>query len=221
MTIDAAKIQPEHAAFLDNHFGVSRQWSDFNKKLKSKDFQAAVVSDTRSDDKLKTFVNAIAMREQAKGPSLKAVSDTSGSYKIRYHPSADRFSCTCPDWTYKRSHDDKSDCKHIERVKSSSRETLMAKTKSASANPAEVLFSIGRVLNRRQKDLQVASDLKEENQAFNQSYPQESFVKAWLKKAAGVYKVPPMLKEAYARRAREDFEMAKKMARAAKGMLSI
>src|SRR5689334_5962055 len=103
MAIDAVKIQPEHQEFLDTHFGISPQWGDFHKKLKDRAFVDAVSVDTRSDDKLRAFAQAIGMRDQSGNKALKVPSDVSGSYRVKYHPEVKRFSCTCPDWTYKRS----------------------------------------------------------------------------------------------------------------------
>lgn len=197
MAIEGVKIQPQHQNYLDEHFGVSPKWDDFHKKLKDKSFVTAIGADTRTDDKLKAFVSAVAMREQAKGPSVKAPSDVSGSYKVRYHPEHDRFSCTCPDWTFKRSVSG-ADCKHIDRLKSSAKDSLM---KKASMGPLDAIFRLGRTINHEKKDRQVAGQLKEQNQFLQQAYPQQSFIQAFMKKQAGD-------------------ELAKKIAQVAKKMLN-
>lgn len=222
MAIEAVKIAPEHQNFLDEHFGVSPRWDALQRKTKNPSFVDAVQADTRSDDKLKMFVTALAMREQAKGPAVKAPSDVSGSYKVRYHPAQDRFSCSCPDWTYKRSISG-ADCKHITRIKDASKEKLMQQTKQAS--PAEVLFRIGKAVRSEHKTLNDAGNLKQENAVYQQAYPREGFLSAFMKKQAEIQEfiraqaIPPMLKQGYALKFKEDAEMAKKMAQAAKRML--
>jgi hypothetical protein len=44
--------------------------------------------------------------------------DGKASYILRYHPKEGRWSCTCPDWNYRRKglgedHKEHHDCKHI------------------------------------------------------------------------------------------------------------
>lgn len=198
MAIDAVKVEPQHQNFLDNHFGINPQWSDFHKKLKNHSFVNAVSADTRSDDRLKEFAKIIGMREQAKGPSLKVPSDVSGSYRVKYHSSVDRFSCTCPDWTYKKSVGG-GDCKHIDRIKSDKKESLM---KVASVvSPTEVLFRVGRVVNREHKDRADTEKLKAENLAYDTAYPRTGFISQWVK-------------HAFAQ------ELTKKMAQSAKRLLA-
>lgn len=201
MSIEGVKVQRKDQDFLDEHFGVTPKWDDFHKKLKNKAFVTAVQTDTRTDDKLKAFVSALSMREQAKGPSVKAPSDVSGNYKVKYHPEHDRFSCTCPDWTFKRSVSG-ADCKHISRIKTTSKESLMDKTKVAAI---DVLFRVGRALNQKEKTLDAAEHLKAENQVYSQAYPQQSFIQAFMKKQALHL---------------DGVEMAKKMAQVARRMLS-
>lgn len=228
MAIEGVKIKQQYQDFLDEHFSISPRWDDFHKKLKSKSFVTAVQHDTRSDDKLKAFVSAVSMREQAKGPAVKAPSDTSGEYKIRYHPEHDRFSCTCPDWTFKRSVSG-ADCKHISRLKEGAKESLMKKTANM-VSAADVLFRIGRTVRQKEKNEIATQNLKAENEAFSQAYPQQSFIQSFLKKASPsrelikkaveANRIPPLLKETYNQRWREDVEMAKKMAQAARKMLA-
>lgn len=198
MTIDAVKIQPEHSSFLDSHFGVAPQWADFQNKLKDRTFADAVSADTRSNDKLKAFVQAIGMREQDKGRTAKVPSDSSGSYQVQYHSSANRFSCTCPDWTYKKSVGG-GDCKHIDRMKTRTKNNLM---KTASViSPADVMFRVGRVINREHKDRAATERLKTENAVYEEAYPRPGFVQQWLKHA-------------------NDQELTKKMTQAVRRLLS-
>lgn len=121
--IAAAKSQPQHEEFLDEHFSLSPQWKSFKQKLRSKSFVEAVKQDTRSDDKLKRYSEANAKHVQARGvPTFPVPSQSSGStkYNVKYHPDIDRYSCNCGDWVHARSHQTgkkQQDCKHIWLVK--------------------------------------------------------------------------------------------------------
>lgn len=59
----------------------------------------------------------------------------------------------------------------------------MNKTKEA-VSPADVMFRVGRVVNREQKDKATASNLATENAAFQAAYPRPSFVNQYLKHAS-------------------------------------
>lgn len=179
MASEAVKISPQNQSFLDNHFGISPQWEDFHKKLKSRSFMQAVEVDTRSNDKLKAFAQAVGMRDQSRGKAVKVKSDSSGSYNVKYHPDAGRFSCTCPDWTYKRSVGG-GDCKHIDRLKSSTKDSLM---KTAGVSPAEVMFRIGRTINKEHKDKAETKRLNAENQIYDTAYHRPGFIAQWVKHA--------------------------------------
>ncbi len=184
MAIEGVKIAPHHQEFLDSHFGgVAPDWMAFHKKLTDPQFSTAVQEDTRSNDKLKAFSSAISMRDQHEGPSSRARSDVGGSYKVRYHPQEKRFSCSCPDWTYKKSVSGE-DCKHITRMKSRTKENLVSKTKVAMMPPIETLLRVGNTMRRQEKDEQSAQRLKAQNQAFQEAFPQPGIVQAWLKHAS-------------------------------------
>lgn len=203
MAIDGIKVQPEQQNFLDSHFSIAPQWDSFRSNLKDKSFANAVITDTRSDDKLKIFAKAINMRDQVKGKTVKAPSDTSGSYDVKYHPSEGRFSCTCPDWTYKRSVGG-GDCKHIARIKPNTKNMLMKKI--ATMPPASALFSVGRTINREHKDKTTTEKIKTENKAYEAAYHRPGFIHQWLKHASVSADVN---------------ELAKKMAQAARNLLII
>lgn len=112
--------------YLAGHFG-DPQWKTFTRKLRSKGFSDSVREDPRSDPKLRRYAKMLHLRQSSGQPGVAVKGDTGKTYKVRYHPQANRFSCTCPDWTYSRSVG-RSSCKHIKRVKKSTRESLMMKT---------------------------------------------------------------------------------------------
>jgi hypothetical protein len=119
----AAKINPQHEEFLDEHFSLSPQWKTFKNKLRSKSFLETVKQDPRSDDKLKRYSEANSKHLRARGVPTFPVMSQSGDtkdYTIKYHADIDRFSCNCGDWIHSRSHQaakTSQDCKHIRHVK--------------------------------------------------------------------------------------------------------
>lgn len=107
---------------LDLHFsapGDGKKWAVFRRELKSKGFLKAVEGDDRSDDKLKLFAQMVHFHKTGKGPTFPITGDSGKRYTVKYHPSIERFTCSCPDWTIKRSTVGE-DCKHIKKLKSQS-----------------------------------------------------------------------------------------------------
>lgn len=120
--LSAVRIRPQDAEYLDEHFGVSANWKDFRKRLKTKAFVDAVKQDTRSDSKLKRYSEANGKHLRARGvPTFQVPSQSSGkNYTVKFHPDGGRFSCSCGDWIHSRSHQSgktKQDCKHVWLVK--------------------------------------------------------------------------------------------------------
>jgi hypothetical protein len=106
---------------LDEHFSStdSKKWKTFQRNLKSKSFVKAVIQDDRSDDKLKRFSQMVNMHQTGKGPSVRVPSQTDGRwYTVKYHEEPNRWSCSCPDWTYVQCLKKKGNCKHIDLVTS-------------------------------------------------------------------------------------------------------
>lgn len=108
---------------LDQHFDTSgdgKKWTAFKQNLRSKGFAEAAKSDPRADEKLKKYVEMVHLHKTGKGPTFPVKSDDSNKrYVVKYHPSVERFTCSCPDWTIKHSVDG-GDCKHIKKLKSQS-----------------------------------------------------------------------------------------------------
>jgi len=91
-------------------------WKEFEKGLKSKDFQSKQLSAT-DDPKLKKYIKNYGGVLVSK--DLKAYVQSS-SHPKKYHQvkaiQGGRFTCTCKDWQY--SHSTKStDCRHVDRYK--------------------------------------------------------------------------------------------------------
>lgn len=140
----AAKIQPKHMEFLDEHFSISPQWKDFKKQLRTKAFVTAVKEDSRSDEKLKRYSEANSKHMRARGvPSFPVPSQSSNKmYTVKFHPGEERFSCSCGDWVHARSHQTakkQQDCKHVWLVKNELKQsgtTLASLTKKAAMGQA-------------------------------------------------------------------------------------
>lgn len=106
---------------LDTHFsgGGAKKWPSFKRSLGSKGFLKAVENDERADEKLKQYAKMVHLHKTGKGPTFPVTGDSGKKYVVKYHPSIERFTCSCPDWTIKRSVDG-GDCKHIKTLKSQS-----------------------------------------------------------------------------------------------------
>src|SRR5258708_1304420 len=126
----------KHDLALDEHFGTNdtSRWSAFHKNIKSKGFREALKSDERADPKLKRFTAMMGRHHSMKG-GVKFQSPSGQAYTIKYHPDIQRYSCSCKDWVYTKSHKLRSssstDCKHIQELKS--QETLEKKAVSSEA----------------------------------------------------------------------------------------
>lgn len=114
------------ASTLDEHFESDdpSKWDAFRKRLRSKAFVKDVQEDPRSDRKLKNFSKNLSAHMTSRGPTYTAQGETD-QYKIKYHPSTKRYSCSCGNWAYKQApkSSKNADCKHIKALK----EELMTK----------------------------------------------------------------------------------------------
>lgn len=175
----AKPISPQHAEFLDEHFGVSPQWKAFHRKVRSEKFVNAVKSDTRSDRKLKRFAKMIGMRERSKQEGLSIMGDSGKSYTVKYHPEAKRFSCSCGNWTYKRSVKNRGrggNCKHIDRMKSTMKNDLQKVAMPGLLNIAR----LGRGLHKEDKMRDERIKLDIEDKAYKKHFKQPSVIKDLL-----------------------------------------
>jgi hypothetical protein len=169
MALPATPIRPQDQEFLDEHFGVQPAWNQFHKNLKKPQFVEAVRQDTRSDTKLKRFAKMVGTREQSRSRPVNVVGDSGKKYKVKYHPEAGRFSCSCPDWTYKKSVG-RGECKHIRRLQQGIRSEMMDKT----ANPLLNIVRLGNELRREDLLQDQNKKISIENEAYKKYLPKES-----------------------------------------------
>jgi hypothetical protein len=135
----AVAPSPKHQQILDNTFSThdDQRWRDFRRAARSKGFVNAVKSDERADSKMKRYAEALNMHYQGKGP-LFPVPGTGKTHTVKYHEPHKRWSCSCPDWGYARSHQtdkNEQDCKHIKMVKLEIKSRAQAGIKEKMASP--------------------------------------------------------------------------------------
>lgn len=112
------------------HFGVDRKnWPSFEKDLRSKAFQKAILSHPDADQKLKRYTKNVGAYKSSKDVVGVAPSRTEpkGKYLIKQLPSG-RWACGCKDWQYVHSVKN-TDCDHITATKAIYQQM---KTKKAS-----------------------------------------------------------------------------------------
>lgn len=178
----AKPILPEHTDFLDEHFGVESQWGPLRRNLKNEQFVDAVKQDTRSDKKLKRFAKQVGLRDRSKQPGLSAIGDSGATYKIKFHPETKRLSCSCNDWTYKRSVRNRGaqgDCKHISRMKNT-----MAGQKLTKEAVALGLARIARGVHKEDKLKDQRTKARIQERAYERHFPRESLVHDMIFKSA-------------------------------------
>lgn len=99
------------------HNAEVKDWPGFEKDLRNKHFQKAMLSHDLTDEKLKKYVKNYGGQLQSKSIIAFAPSrsDKQKEYKIKVLPTG-RLACECKDWQYHHSVR-KSDCDHIKAVK--------------------------------------------------------------------------------------------------------
>lgn len=171
----ATPVLPKDQEFLDEHFSISPAWKQFHKNLKQPQFVSTVRQDSRADNKLKRFARMVGTREQSKAKPVAVVGDSGKKYKIKYHPEAGRFSCSCPDWTYKRSVRNKGaggECKHIKRLRQANGSSMMDKM----ANPLLDILRLGAGVKREEISRDKSKKLGIQYKAYKAHFPQESIL---------------------------------------------
>jgi hypothetical protein len=124
LTKHAAELQPapKQQEMLDQHFSAHEpsRWRDFRRAVRSKTFVKALSTDERADDKLKRYAEGMNLHYADKSGESFTVPGHKKNHTVKYHAKVDRFSCSCPDWGYTKSHQtnkEAQDCKHIKMVK--------------------------------------------------------------------------------------------------------
>lgn len=121
------------------HKTDEKNWNKFEKDLRSKGFQTAIVKHKKSDAKLKRYAKAyggfLTSKDVVSGsPSRSSMKN----YTIKRLPDG-RLGCGCKDWQYKHSHKG-TDCYHIKIFK----ESGLAKV--AGLSPSFKAFRLGAKL---------------------------------------------------------------------------
>jgi len=150
---------------LDQHFdreGDGRKWATFRNNLRSKGFANAAKSDARADDKLRRYVEMNHLHKTGKGPTVSFKGDSGKRYHIKYHESINRYSCSCPDWTIKRSTEG-GDCKHISELKS---QVSMVKHASLALKELAGLGRMGMMAARKESNDEGAWHAGQVNKAY-------------------------------------------------------
>jgi hypothetical protein len=97
----------------ESHFGVDeKNWRAFEKSLRGKEFQQAVLKHPDADSKLRKYVRNFGGYLRSKDTVGTVPSRSSGKvYQLKKLPSG-RIGCGCKDWQYVHSVKG-TDCDHI------------------------------------------------------------------------------------------------------------
>ncbi len=100
-----------------HHKAVKKDWTKFERNLRSPKFQAAVMEHPGSDDKLKRYTKALGEYKRSTDTLAKIPSRSGGRlHKVKNLPNG-TLGCSCADWKYRRSHAGE-DCAHIREARS-------------------------------------------------------------------------------------------------------
>lgn len=131
LKIAALKPAAKAAAF---HKATVKDWPGFEKDLKNKTFQQAMLKHEETDPKLKKYVKNYGGLLKSKEIIAIAPSRTEPAkeYKVKVLPTG-RLACECKDWQYHHS-TRKTDCDHIKAVRTMYRAGLV-KLSGAKKHP--------------------------------------------------------------------------------------
>lgn len=100
----------------EHHAADKKDWTAFEKNMRSPRFTSEVLKSTLSDEKLKAYTQANNQYQRSKSVVLQIPSRTTDKmYTIKKLPGG-RLGCSCKDWQYKRSWQG-SDCEHVRSAK--------------------------------------------------------------------------------------------------------
>lgn len=128
----APRVGPKQRAVNQvegHHRARKKNWSKFEKSLKSKMFQRAVVEHDLSDEKLKEYSKQYGsyLSTRKSVGSIPSRSSEGKSYKVKELPGG-RLACGCKDWQYKHSHQG-TDCAHVKEFKANQAKVIPFPTK--------------------------------------------------------------------------------------------
>lgn len=103
----------------ERHFKAkSPDWGRFNERIVDKGFREAVSKDPRADARLRKFVRMQGRIREYRGPEqLVTSSQGDKRYSVQFHKDIGRYTCSCPDFKYKKGLTRGGECKHIRQVK--------------------------------------------------------------------------------------------------------
>jgi hypothetical protein len=119
--VKLADVPAKQRNKAEEHFVQEvKNWGAFEKNLKTKGFQKAIIEHPEADEKLKKYVKNFGGYLNSKDVVGKVSSRTGfKSYAIKKLPSG-RLACGCPDWQYVRSVRG-GDCWHVLELKAAQR----------------------------------------------------------------------------------------------------
>jgi hypothetical protein len=112
--VPGTKIQER----LDKHLSPSdpQRWKGFSKDLRSRAFAESFKNDERATPAQRQSVDMRHRHITAKDKGITVKGET-GTYQVKYHPTVDAYTCSCGDYTYKKSGVKGGVCKHIQQAR--------------------------------------------------------------------------------------------------------
>ena len=131
---------------IDQHLapGETSRWKGFNKNLRSKAFVQGFQDDERPTPSQKMSVEMRHKHLASKTKGVKVQGET-GNYTVKYHPDIDRYTCSCGDFTYKKSGVQGGACKHIAQARDPSKEQNLLRFEKVGSRIAEYEKQAGLV----------------------------------------------------------------------------
>jgi hypothetical protein len=113
--IARSMVDPREKA--DEHFEQQvKDWGAFEKNLKAKSFQKAILEHPEADTKLKRYVKNFGAYLNSKDVVGRMASHSKFRHYIVKRLPSGRLACNCKDWQFVRSVG-QTDCKHIAELK--------------------------------------------------------------------------------------------------------
>jgi hypothetical protein len=131
----------------------TKDWTSFEKNLRSPAFRRAVLQAEAADPKLKKYVKTFGAYQGSKDVIAEITSGTSGkTYKVKDLHNG-RWGCGCKDWQFIHSIKG-GDCKHIKSVKQS-------KLVKTSSQIGVALTTVNRAIKHHEKGKAVQKNVRE------------------------------------------------------------
>jgi hypothetical protein len=106
-----------HEERIKQHFSSPEpDWDDLERGIRSRKYQKLLLSNPKSDPKLKAYVENFGGYLRSPDVAGRVRSPDSGHTYIIKKLKSGRLACGCGDWQYKHSHQG-TDCKHLKLFK--------------------------------------------------------------------------------------------------------